>query len=71
MGGTIVLSEGIFSLTTTITMPSYVTLEGQGTGYYPFDGSNGGTVLKKAANISIVAVTNVKSFLGSTTGPTM
>jgi hypothetical protein len=57
-GGRVVLSEGIFNISSAVTMKTNVMLEGQGIGWFPFDGSKGGTILKKAANGTVVNVGN-------------
>lgn len=62
VGGKIVLSEGTFNVTNAILMKQAVILEGQGTGWFPFDGSQGGTVLNKSYNGPVIIAINANAW---------
>lgn len=69
-GGRVVLygQPSIYMLNKPYVKRAWVITEGDGTGFHPWDGSNGGTVLFKVFNGDLVTATDVHGFQLHTLG---
>ena len=61
-GGAIFFKRGIYEIGTGLTLADAVILKGEGYGEYPYDGTSGGSILKKTANIDLITANEKTAF---------